>query len=241
MTDTSNIPRHVAIIMDGNGRWAHERGQERLQGHVQGAESVRQAIVAAQKHGVEVLTLYAFSTENWGRPRQEVDGLMELVCECVHSQMEQLVENGVRVIAIGKRDEMPLKVREHLALIEKGTLRGDKLTVLIALNYGSREELTRAARILAKTVVAGEMSADEITPEAISGHLYTAGFPEPDLLIRTGGEYRLSNFLLWQAAYAELWFTNTYWPDFTEETFAEALGDYARRERRYGLISKQTR
>lgn len=239
MVESTNIPRHIAIIMDGNGRWAQERGKERLYGHIQGVESVRGAIMSARRHGVRYLMLYVFSTENWGRPQQEVDGLMELFCECVINETDDLVAKGVRIEIIGDRSTIPPKVSEHFKIIESKTASGDKLTVVLALNYGAREEITRAAKNIAAAVAKGEMSPDDITPELLNGNLYTAGYPEPDLLIRTGGEYRLSNFLLWQSAYSELYFTDTYWPDFGEKAFDEAMEAYAGRERRYGLITKQ--
>lgn len=205
---------------------------------MQGVESVRKAIVNCRKHGVKYLTLYVFSTENWGRPQDEVDGLMELLCESVMKETDELVANGVRVEIIGDTDSMPPKVQEHLAIIKERTAQAQDLTVVLALNYSSRSEITRAARLLAGEVASGKLTADDINCEELEKRLYTAAYPNPDLVIRTSGEHRLSNFLLWQSAYAELYFTDTYWPDFGDEEFAEALEDFARRERRYGLITK---
>lgn len=231
-----SIPRHVAIIMDGNGRWAQQRGFPRLRGHVEGTESVRRVIEAAIRHGVEYLSLYVFSTENWGRPQEEVDGLMELFCESVAAEGEALMRNGVRVRIIGDREGMPPKVREYLDAIERETVRCGKLELLLCLNYGAREEIVRAMREIAEEVKAGTMSAGGVDAETVAANLFTAGIPDPDLLIRTSGEQRLSNFLLWQAAYAELYFTEVLWPDFGEEEFAAALAEYAKRERRYGRL-----
>ncbi len=236
MKTTDKIPEHVAIIMDGNGRWAQQRGQERLYGHLQGVESVRRSVDAALQAGVGYLTLYVFSTENWGRPRQEVDGLMELFCKCVIGEMELFLEKGVRVRVIGDREAMSQQVVQHIETAERQTAAGKSLTLVLALNYGSREEITSAVRHLAVSVAAGETAPADITPEAIAANLYTADMPDPDLVIRTSGELRLSNYLLWQAAYAELYFTDTLWPDFGKEDFAAALAAYASRKRRYGRV-----
>lgn len=223
--------------MDGNGRWATQHGRERYAGHIQGVESVRGVIKAATRHGVRYLTLYAFSTENWGRPAAEVEALMELFCRCVDSETPELVAQGVCVKIIGDKSRFPQNVTEHLNRIETQTCAGERLTLLLALNYSSRDEITRAAQTLARRVAAGELDAQTITEQILGESLYTAGCPDPDLLIRTSGEQRLSNFLLWQAAYAELYFTPVLWPDFTEEEFALALEEYAARERRFGLVT----
>lgn len=230
------VPAHVAIIMDGNGRWASSKGKERVWGHVQGTESVRACIRAARSAGVKYITFYTFSTENWGRPADEVESLMELLCDSVVRETPELVTQGVRVVVIGGRGALSDKVRGHIERIEADTASGGALTVVLAINYSSRSEITRAASQIAAKALAGELSPVLVTAETLSGELYTAGIPDPDLLIRTGGEQRLSNFLLWQAAYAELYFTPVMWPDFDEEQFALALGEYARRERRFGKI-----
>ncbi len=215
-------PKHIAIIMDGNGRWARERGLERVEGHVQGVVSVREAVKTAKDHGVEWLTLYVFSTENWGRPTAEVEALMALICKCVRSETAELVKEGVKMRMIGERDNLPKEVQEDMAQIENDTAEGKTLTVLLAINYSSRVELERAAKL-----------------GSIEENLYTVGIPDPDLIIRTGGDFRLSNFMLWQAAYSELYFTPEYWPDFGRKEFEMALEEFARRERRYGLIKEE--
>jgi len=236
MEKQKRIPRHVAIIMDGNGRWAELRGKPRHEGHAAGIEPVRTSARAAIRHGVEYLTLYAFSTENWGRPTEEVEALMELFCQCVIHETPAMRREGIRIRTIGDRSRFPEKVQAHLARAEEETAACDKLTLTLALNYSSRDELTRTMRKLAHRVEAGTLRADEITEATIAATLDTADFPDPDLVIRTSGECRLSNFLLWQASYAELYFPQTLWPDFTEEEFDRAMEEYARRERRFGLV-----
>ncbi|MCD7970886.1 MAG: isoprenyl transferase [Alistipes sp.] len=236
MADTSKIPQHVAIIMDGNGRWAKSRGKERLSGHIQGVESVRVVLKAARKAGVRYLTLFVFSTENWGRPTDEVQGLMALLCESIAGEIDSLVENGVRVRIIGDRDSMPDGVIPHLDTIEQKTAGCTDINLILAINYGSREEMLHAAKEIAAKAAGGEIRPEEIDAGMFAGHLYTGGIPDPDLLIRTSGELRLSNFLLWQTAYTEFYFTDIYWPDFGEEEFSRALAQYALRERRYGLV-----
>ena len=231
----------VAIIMDGNGRWAAQHGLERFEGHIRGVESVRRAIQAATRHGVRYLTLYAFSTENWGRPAAEFDALMELFCKSVINETPELAAQGVRVRIIGDKSRFPEKVKHHLDQIENRTATGKRLTLQLALNYSSRSEIVHAMQGLARRAAAGIFSSEEISEQTVSEALYTAGCPDPDLLIRTSGEQRLSNFLLWQAAYAELFFTPVLWPDFTEEDFAQALDEYARRERRFGLVKNNER
>jgi len=236
MNQERKIPRHVAIIMDGNGRWAEQRGEERYVGHMQGVESVRRAVKAALRNGVEYLTLYAFSTENWGRPAEEVSALMEILCKSIVDETPELRKQGVRVRMIGDRSRFSQRVREHLELIERQTEGERKLTLVLALNYSSRSELTRAVRDLAGRAAAGELNPEEIDEKRISEALYTAPYPDPDLIVRTSGECRLSNFLLWQASYAELYFPEVLWPDFTEEEFDRAIAEYARRDRRFGLV-----
>lgn len=238
MSTIDKIPHHVAIIMDGNGRWATERGMERYEGHRQGVVSVRNIIKASSDKGVKYLTLYVFSTENWGRPQEEVDMLMELLCKSIINEMDDLKREGVRVRIIGDKENIPVKVKEHIAVIESETAGEKVINLLLALNYSSRNEIERSARILAEEVVAGKIKPSEINAESISKHLYTDSIPDPDLIIRTGGEQRLSNFLLWQGAYSELYFTPVYWPDFGKDEFNEAIAEYSRRERRFGLVLK---
>ena len=251
--DPENIPRHVAVIMDGNGRWAKERGQERVYGHVNGVESMRKVIRAAMKWGVKYLTAYAFSTENWGRPREEVDALMELLCRTIADETDELDANGVRIRFIGQTDVLSDVVREsisrserstkhndklHLIIVERSTKHNDKLHLIIALNYSSRWEIVRMAQRVAAQVRDGDLQVCDIDAEVVSRNLETAGIPDPDLLIRTSGELRLSNFLLWQLSYSELYFTETYWPDFDEAQFDRAIEEYRKRERRYGVLTK---
>ncbi len=236
MSEQKRIPQHVAIIMDGNGRWAAQRGKERSEGHAAGVEPVRAALRAAARHGVKYLTLYAFSTENWGRPEQEVDALMELFCRSVVSETPELVRQGVEIRTIGDRSRFSERVQSYLSEAEQRTAGGRTLTLILALNYSSRDELTRAARRLAAEAAAGKIAPERIDEAAVSAALDTAAFPDPDLIVRTSGECRLSNFLLWQASYAELWFPQVLWPDFTEADFDRAIEEYGRRDRRFGLV-----
>jgi len=236
MEQQNPIPEHVAIIMDGNGRWAELRGLPRYEGHIAGVEAVRRTIRAAAKCGVKYLTLYAFSTENWGRPAEEVDALMELFCRSVANETPELRRQGVRIRMIGDRSRFPDKVREHLDRAERETAEGGTLTMILALNYSSRDELTRAARKIAGQVLRGEIAPEAIAERTVAAALDTAEYPDPDLVVRTSGECRLSNFLLWQASYAEFWFPKVLWPDFTEDDFRQALEAYAGRNRRYGLV-----
>ena len=236
MSEQKRIPQHVAIIMDGNGRWAELRGKDRSEGHAAGIEPVRASLRAAVRNGVRYLTLYAFSTENWGRPAAEVDALMELFCQCVVNEAPELIRQGVRVCMIGDRSRFSEKVRSALESIEMQTADGKVLTLILALNYSSRSEITRAVQQIARRVAAGEFAPEAITEQTLSESLDTAPWPDPDLIVRTSGEQRLSNFLLWQASYAELWFPEVLWPDFTERDFDRALEEYARRDRRFGLV-----
>lgn len=236
MSERDRIPQHVAIIMDGNGRWAEMHGMERHEGHAQGVEPVRSAIRASVKHGIRYLTLYAFSTENWGRPTEEVELLMELFCRCVANETPELKQQGVEVRVIGDRSRFSEKVRGYLNQAERDTKGGKKLTLVLALDYSSRAEIMAAVQTLARAAVEGRIAYDTITEQSISDALWTAEIPDPDFIIRTSGEHRLSNFLLWQASYAELYFPKVLWPDFTEEEFGRALDEYARRDRRFGLI-----
>ena len=237
MSRNERIPQHVAIIMDGNGRWAEIRGKERSEGHIYGVETVRTSIRASVRWGVKYLTLYAFSSENWGRPQGEVDGLMELFCKCIEIETPELVKQGVRVEMIGDRCQFSQKVQSSLSKIENDTVHGDKLTLVLALNYSAREEIVRATRLIADRVSRGELKSEDVDATVVSQSLYTKSHPDPDFIIRTSGESRLSNFLLWQASYAELYFPETLWPDFNELEFDKAMEEYARRNRRFGLVN----
>lgn len=236
MSEQKRIPQHVAIIMDGNGRWAGLHGKERYEGHIAGVEPVRASLRAAARWGVKYLTLYAFSTENWGRPAEEVAALMELFCRSVVSETPELKRQGVRIAMIGDRSRFSEKVQRYLAEAERETAGGERLTLILALNYSSRSEITRAVRLLASRAAAGEIAPESIDERMISQALDTAPYPDPDLVVRTSGEQRLSNFLLWQSSYAELWFPEVLWPDFTETDFDRAIEEYARRDRRFGLV-----
>jgi undecaprenyl diphosphate synthase len=229
-----NIPEHVAIIMDGNGRWAKERGLPRIAGHHNGMKTVKRITKAADRIGVKVLTLYAFSTENWKRPKAEVEFLMKLPQEFLSLELDELVENNVQVKMMGKLESLP---SHTLAAVEEAMRRTQDNTGLIlnfALNYGSRIEMVDAARELARQAAAGQLDPDNIEEEDFNRCLLSAGLPDPDLLIRTSGELRLSNFMLWQLAYSEFWFTDVYWPEFTEQHLFDAIREYQRRARRYG-------
>ena len=236
MSEQNRIPQHVAIIMDGNGRWAELRGKERYEGHVAGVEPVRASLRAAARWGVKYLTLYAFSTENWGRPTHEVDALMELFCKSVVNETPELIRQGVEIRMIGDRTRFSEKVQRYLCEAEQRTAGGKTLTLILALNYSSRSEITRAVQRIAARVAAGELAPGEISEGTVSASLDTAPYPNPDLVVRTSGECRLSNFLLWQASYAELYFPEVLWPDFTEDEFDRAIEEYARRDRRFGLV-----
>ena len=225
--------------MDGNGRWAKQHGKERYEGHIAGVESVRRAMRAAAMEGVKYLTLYAFSTENWGRPAAEVEAIMELFCKSVVAESPELVKQGVKVQIIGERRGFSERVVELIDQIESTTARGENLTLVLAFNYSSRRELMLATQQIARRVEAGELSAEEISEQTIAESLMTRSMPDPDLIIRTSGECRLSNFLLWQASYAEFYFPEVLWPDFDEKEFQKALEVYASRERRYGLVTEE--
>jgi undecaprenyl diphosphate synthase len=222
--------------MDGNGRWAKERGLPRAEGHRAGAESVREVMEACKELGVKYLTLYAFSSENWNRPEAEIEALMALLDHFLDEKAEELDKQNVRLQAIGQIDRLPVSTRERLARIQEHTKDNDSMTLVLALSYGAREEITAAARSIAEAAIAGTVSPDEITTELFASHLYTAGIPDPDLLIRTSGEMRISNFLLWQLSYTEIHVTKKLWPDFQKEDFLAALEDYASRSRRYGGV-----
>jgi undecaprenyl diphosphate synthase len=230
----SRIPRHIAIIMDGNGRWARQRGLPHAAGHKRGAETVRQIVEECGRLGVEAITLYSFSSENWKRPREEIDALMQLCVAYCDSERDGLVREGVRVRVIGRTDELPEQVRRALGQLVEATSQVVGPTLCLAINYGSRREITDAVRALASRVRAGRLDPGDITEETITDALDTAGLPEPDLLIRTAGEMRVSNFLLWQISYAELFVTDTLWPDFGTEDFHGAIRAFASRVRRFG-------
>lgn len=237
--DMNRIPQHVAVIMDGNGRWAKEKGQERLFGHAMGVESVREALTAASEIKVKYLTLYAFSTENWNRPKEEVDGLMDLLVQTISNEIESLNKNEVRLLSIGDADALPERCRAELKSAIDKTKENKGTTLILALNYSSKAEIKTAIKQIAQRYKDGEISLDEITDDLVSNHLYTAGIPDPELMIRTSGEIRISNFLLWQLAYSELHFTTKFWPDFKKEDFYQAIFEYQHRERRFGKVSEQ--
>lgn len=231
-----NMPRHVAIIMDGNGRWAKKRGLPRMAGHHSGMKTVKRITIAADRLGIKYLTLYAFSTENWKRPKAEVDFLMKLPQQFLDIELEELVANNVQVRIMGSRDNLPPHTLHALEEAVNKTSGNTGLVLNFALNYGSRMEMLDAIKGMAKDVQEGILTAASIDESLMSDRLLTSGLPDPDLLIRTSGELRLSNFMLWQLAYSELWFTDVYWPEFTEKHFYEAIGQYQRRVRRYGGI-----
>ena len=241
--DPKRMPRHVAIIMDGNGRWAKQRNLPRIMGHKAGTESVKNIVRTARELNLEVLTLYAFSTENWKRPSFEVQSIMALLKTYLKSELKSMLENDISLRCIGEIEKMPADVQEILteAIHETALKTGDKpgLVLNLALSYGSRSEIVRAARIMAEKCVKGQFDPEDISEQLFASHLYTAGLPDPDLLIRSGGEARLSNFLLWQLSYAELYITETMWPDFKGDNLIEAIRYYQNRERRFGQTSEQ--
>lgn len=230
------LPEHVAFIMDGNGRWAKKRVMNRVKGHEKGAGAVRQVVESCTKFGIPYLTLYAFSTENWQRPKKEVDALMGLLTRFLRNERKKLLKNGVRLTAIGDIDRLPVEVRRELDLTMEETRDNTRLTLCLALSYGSRSEMVEMVQRIAEGVKNGSIDAASVDEEMVSHHLFTRGIPDPDLVIRTSGEMRLSNFLLWQSAYSEIFFTDTLWPDFTESEFASILIDYQGRERRFGKV-----
>lgn len=237
--DLNNIPEHIAIIMDGNGRWAKQTGQERLFGHFAGVEAVRRTVKAAAEFGVKNLTLYAFSVENWNRPKEEVDGLMDLLVDTLIKEIDALDEDGVRVMTIGNTAGLPISCQNTLQDSIKRTEKNDRINLILALNYSSRWEILEAVKSIAQNCVEGTLNINEITEDVFKSRLTTAGIPDPELIIRTSGEHRLSNFLLWQSSYSEFHFAKIYWPDFDKEYLAEAIFDYQNRERRFGLVSEQ--
>ncbi len=238
--DKEKVPRHVAIIMDGNGRWAKNHGEMRVFGHMNGVNSVRESLEAATDVGVEYLTLYAFSTENWDRPIEEVSALMDLLVQTIVKEIEGLHDNEVRLEAIGDLNLLPKKCKEALLEAIQKTKNNNRITLVLALSYSSRWEITRAVKSIADAVKKGKIDPEKIDQNTVQQYLETRNYPDPELLIRTSGEKRISNFLLWQIAYSELYFTETLWPDFKKENFYEAVVAFQNRERRFGKISEQT-
>lgn len=237
--DSGNIPKHVAVIMDGNGRWAKQKGEVRIFGHMNGVESVREVLKAASEIGVKYLTLYAFSTENWNRPKEEVDALMDLLVNTIANEIEGLNENDVRLATIGDTANLPDSCRGALLQAIEKTKDNKRITLVLALSYSARWEITRAVKQIAEDVKNGKLDSKNISETLIENYLTTSQIPDPELLIRTSGECRISNFLLWQCAYTEFYFTPVLWPDFRKETFFEAVYNYQQRERRFGKVSEQ--
>jgi undecaprenyl diphosphate synthase len=237
--DLRKLPQHVAIIMDGNGRWAKQRGLSRIEGHRHGAERVDEVVTTCREIGVHYLTLYAFSMENWARPRLEVDALMALLKEFLLTKREKLIKNEIRVVSVGDLERLPVSVLETLRQTQEMTAGYAKMVLNLALSYSSQDEIVRAINAILKEKDEGHFRDDFISIDRFSQYLDTAGIPNPDLIVRTSGEYRISNFLLWQAAYSELYFTETCWPDFGREEMGKAIEEYQRRERRFGRTSEQ--
>ena len=235
----SNIPQHIAVIMDGNGRWAKKQGEDRLYGHSQGVDSVRDTLKACRRLGVKYLTLYAFSTENWKRPKEEVDGLMNLLVQTISNELPELNENNVKFTTIGDDAGLPQYCREELQHMREATAANNEIHLILALNYSARWEITQAVRQIATNVLSGKIKPEAISDDTISNSLTTASIPDPELLIRTSGENRISNFLLWQIAYTEFHFTEVLWPDFREDDLYKAVFDFQNRERRFGQTSEQ--
>jgi undecaprenyl diphosphate synthase len=237
--DPKRLPRHVAIIMDGNGRWASGRGLPRIEGHRRGKDAVRAVVESARRLGIPYLSLYAFSSENWNRPQDEVNGLMGLLRRYLLSEIRKMMKNQIRLVAIGNLHKLPRDVQEALRRNMEATRHNTGMTVVLAVSYGGREEIADAMRALAREVSRGTLDPEQICEEMVASRLSTAGIPDPDLVIRTSGEMRISNFLLWQIAYAELYITPTLWPDFKEAEFVAALSHYQGRERRFGRTPEQ--
>ena len=234
--DLNNIPRHVAFIMDGNGRWAKKRGMPRLVGHNAGTETLKRIVKESQRLGVEYITFYAFSTENWKRPSEEVNGLMDILVKFLKSEIDEIHENKVKISILGDISRLPNFARTQVEYALEKTKDNPGMHFNIALNYGSRDEIVRATKRIAESIQNGSLAIEDITENTISENLYTAHMPDPDLLIRTSGEIRLSNFMLWQLAYSEMKFLDIFWPDFNEESYRKALADYQTRNRRYGAV-----
>ncbi len=237
--DLERVPQHVAIIMDGNGRWAKGKGMERVFGHKNALTSIRESVAAATSIGIQAVTLYAFSTENWNRPKLEVKALMGLLITSLKKELTGFQENGVKINAIGDLQSLPIKAQQVLQEVIDATRNNTKIVLTFALSYGSREEIVNTIQNICKKVVNNKLGIEEINENIINSHLYTFNLPDVDLMIRTSGEQRISNFLLWQMAYAELYFTDTLWPDFRESDFFDAVREYQNRERRFGKISEQ--
>ena len=233
----NRIPQHIAIIMDGNGRWAMDRGLDRTFGHKEGVETVKKITSECARLGVKYLTLYTFSTENWNRPAYEIEALMGLVLSFV--EMDLFTDNGIKFRMVGDMDRLPQSVQDKIRYMEDLTKDGERMTVVMAMSYSSKQELARATRLIAEEVKNGELKAEDITEQTINDHLWTNFMPDPELLIRTGGELRISNYLLWQCAYSEFYFCDTYWPDFDEEALYKAIVDYQSRQRRFGKTEAQ--
>lgn len=237
--DINRVPQHVAIIMDGNGRWAKSKGLDRIYGHREGVDSVDKVMEAASDLGVKFITLYAFSTENWNRPEQEVSALMEILSQALKKYIEKISANNVRLLVVGDKSRLSELTLSNLSEAEQLTSGNTGLTMVLAISYSSRWEIVEAVKKIAAEAKAGSLNVDEIDEKVFSDHLATAGIPDPDLLIRTSGEQRISNFLMWQLSYSELYFTPTSWPEFKKEQFFEAIIDYQKRERRFGKTSEQ--
>jgi len=238
-TPHTNLPRHIAIIMDGNGRWAQQRRRPRVFGHRAGAQAVRRSIEACLQQGISVLTLFAFSSENWGRPKDEIDTLMKLFLNALEREVDKLHQHQVQIRFIGQRTRFPEKIIQRMVAAEKRTQANHALVLNIAASYGGQQDIAQAARTVAAQVARGELDVEHINEHTLAPHLALADLPTPDLFIRTGGDMRISNFLLWQLAYTELWFSPVLWPDFDATVLQQALDDYAQRERRFGLTSAQ--
>ncbi len=234
--DLTRLPRHVAIIMDGNGRWAQQRGLSRIEGHKHGKDSVRAIVEQARDLGIEYLSLYAFSTENWQRPRNEVSALMGLLRRYLRTELKKMMERDIRLVAVGDTTRLPLAVQRYLAADIEATKHNTGMTVVLAVSYGARADIVRAAQVIARECGAGRLDPDRIDETVVDRYLSTHGIPDPDLLIRTSGEMRLSNFYLWQLAYSEIFVTETLWPDFRERQLREALAAFQQRERRFGRV-----
>jgi undecaprenyl diphosphate synthase len=239
--DRERIPRHIAIIMDGNGRWAKKKGAMRIFGHRHAIQAVKDAIEGAENLGVEFLTLFSFSTENWSRPQEEVNALMELLVKTITDEVPMMMKNNIRLQSIGDIDSLPKSAYDKLAEAKNTTSKNTGLTVILALSYSGQWELTQAARHIAQKVSEGKLKLEDITQQVMADHLETRGIPDPELMIRTSGEYRLSNFLLWQLAYTELYFTPVLWPDFRREHLIAAILDFQKRERRFGMTGEQVK
>jgi undecaprenyl diphosphate synthase len=237
--DPEKLPKHVAIIMDGNGRWARKKALNRIRGHEEGAESVRDIVRTSRKTGIAWLTLYAFSEENWKRPKHEIQALMALLKRFLKSELDEMMENDIRFHTIGKTTKLPRDVQKALKRTVEETSQNSAMVLTLALSYGGRQEIFDTIQKIAKRIELGDMTSEDITEQLISNFLYTAGMPDPDLLIRTSGEYRVSNFLLWQIAYTEIYITPTLWPDFRKDEFLRTIEEYQRRERRYGTTGDQ--